>query len=89
MEYVKRGNLRHFIQRYKEKGNSIHEQLLIFLFFQLISVLNYCCNQKIIHGDIKSENILLTESCIIKLAGFGISKILSSQNYECDTASTH
>jgi serine/threonine-protein kinase len=62
--------------------------LLISLFSQLISALKYCYDQKIIHGDIKSENILITDSNIVKLADFGISQILPNQDSECNPAST-
>lgn len=42
---------------------------------QLISGVKYLHNKGIIHGDIKSENILLYDDNTIKLTDFGISKV--------------
>jgi serine/threonine protein kinase len=88
MEIIRGGNLRKFVEKYKKEDKIIPETLLIFIFSQLISALKYCFDQKIIHGDIKSENILINDSNVVKLADFGISKVLPSHDFECDPAST-
>jgi serine/threonine protein kinase len=58
MEFVEGGNLRKLLEKYKDEGKTIPEDLLIFIFSQLISALKYCYDNNIIHGDIKSENII-------------------------------
>ena len=38
--------------------------------------LDYCHNKNIVHRDLKPDNILLTETGIIKLCDFGGSKVI-------------
>jgi serine/threonine protein kinase len=35
----------------------------------------------VLHRDLKSHNILITEGYIAKLADFGLAKLLNSSNY--------
>jgi len=47
-------------------------------FVQLCLSLDYVHSRKILHRDIKSQNIFLTKSNTVKLGDFGISKVLES-----------
>lgn len=49
-----------------------------WIMFQLFSVLNYLHTNHIVHRDIKSANILITNSCNIKLADFGLSRVINN-----------
>lgn len=46
--------------------------LSIFL-FQIVSAVQYCHQKKIIHRDLKAENLLLDSDMNIKIADFGFS----------------
>jgi len=42
-------------------------------FSQILSAVNYCHNNRVVHRDLKSENLLLDAEGNIKLADFGFS----------------
>lgn len=45
-----------------------------------LEYLHYDCSPKIIHRDVKSNNILLTEKLLAKVADFGISKLAPDED---------
>ncbi|KAH9811414.1 kinase-like domain-containing protein [Melampsora americana] len=69
LEFASQGSLDRLIDR---TNISMKETRRIIL--DLGSALDYIHNKKIIHRDIKSENILLTSNHQIKLADFGLAK---------------
>jgi Serine/threonine protein kinase len=75
MEYVSGGSLRHLLNKF----GKFEEPMAALYIFQVLKGLMYLHQQGIIHRDIKSANILVTQDGIIKLSDFGASKKLKSE----------
>lgn len=88
MELLKGGDLKQFIEEYKQQCKSIPEILILKIFSQLVSALKYLVEKKIIHRDIKPGNILYSKVGIVKLADFGLAKILPDRQIELEHGSS-
>ena len=76
MEYADGGDLTNQIKKYKNENKKIEEDLIWYWFLQICQGIRYMHSKKIIHRDIKCQNIFLTKENIVKLGDFGISKVL-------------
>lgn len=73
MEYMNGGNLYQFINDRKECNEIIEAEDIKSILFQILSALNHIHQvESIFHRDMKPENILITDSLIVKLADFGL-----------------
>ena len=54
------------------------ENQVLDWFVQLSLALKHVHDRKILHRDIKSQNVFLTKSGIVKLGDFGIARVLNS-----------
>jgi NIMA (never in mitosis gene a)-related kinase len=82
MELIETGNLSSLIEQHVQEQKFIPEELILKYFSQLISVLKYCFDKRIIHRDIKPDNILYLKSNVVKLADFGISRVVQKNKKE-------
>ena len=73
MEYINGGNLFSFVK----KRRKLSEKTAKYLFKQIILGIQHIHSHKIVHRDIKLENILIDLNNNIKICDFGIGKILS------------
>ena len=76
MEYAKFGDLEYF-QRILNKKRYFSETLLVYIAKQVLDGLYYLHKSKIVHMDIKPQNILIDDKLMIKLTDFSNSFILS------------
>ncbi|BCL78193.1 protein kinase [Ktedonobacteria bacterium brp13] len=74
MEYARHGSLRH---RYPE-GQRLRPQLILLYVQQIASALQYAHNHRLIHRDVKPENILLGAHNEILLSDFSLVTVAHS-----------
>ncbi|KAL4372144.1 hypothetical protein AHAS_Ahas06G0236400 [Arachis hypogaea] len=77
--YVHPGSVNKFI---REHCGVMTESVVRNFTRNILSGLAYLHSTKTIHRDIKGANLLVNESGIVKLADFGMAKILSGNSYE-------
>ena len=65
MEYVEKGDL----LEYLNSKDDIPEDEIRRLFQQLVLSVGYCHKEKVVHRDIKCENILLDNKGRLKITG--------------------
>ncbi|EAR89639.2 Serine/Threonine kinase domain protein (macronuclear) [Tetrahymena thermophila SB210] len=72
-EYLEGGDLREYLD--KQPGQCVDEEVARKIFLQLFNAIQYCHREKIIHRDLKLENIMFTSKNydVIKVVDFGIS----------------
>lgn len=76
MDYCDGGDLYSRIN--KQRGQPFPEDQILDWFVQLCLAVKHVHDRKILHRDIKSQNIFLTKSGRVKLGDFGIARVLSS-----------
>ncbi len=64
-------DLKKFIDRHK-KG--LPPELVKSFLYQILAALNYCHAHRVIHRDLKPQNILIDKNGILKLADFGLAR---------------
>src|SRR5262249_3780830 len=74
MEYVDGSNLRHRL-----KAGRIDPQEALRIAGEVCDALQYAHEAGIVHRDIKPENVLLDKRGRVKIADFGIAKILTGK----------
>lgn len=61
-----------------QRGNLLPEDQILNWFVQLCLALKHVHDRKILHRDIKSQNVFLTKKGVVKLGDFGIARVLNS-----------
>lgn len=84
MEFASGGELRGYVERHASLGE---EEARIF-FKQIVRAVHYIHSKKIIHRDLKLENILLDSSKRCKIVDFGLSDYVSSKERTVTDAGT-
>ena len=56
-----------------------------FIYYQIVNAIQYLHEHKIVHRDMKPENIMLTKDMIVKIGDFGLSKYFKSTKVKMQT----
>uniref|UniRef100_A0A8C7TPH7 non-specific serine/threonine protein kinase n=1 Tax=Oncorhynchus mykiss TaxID=8022 RepID=A0A8C7TPH7_ONCMY len=71
MEFCGAGSITDLIKN--TKGNSLKEEWTAYICREILRGLTHLHQHKVIHRDIKGQNVLLTENAEVKLVDFGVS----------------
>uniref|UniRef100_A0A671T4G2 non-specific serine/threonine protein kinase n=1 Tax=Sinocyclocheilus anshuiensis TaxID=1608454 RepID=A0A671T4G2_9TELE len=71
MEFCGAGSVTDLIKN--TKGNSLREDWAAYISREILRGLTHLHHHKVIHRDIKGQNVLLTENAEVKLVDFGVS----------------
>lgn len=74
------GDLAYHVKKMRSKGENFSENNVMQWFVQLCMALEYIHRRKILHRDLKTQNVFLTHNNTLKLGDFGISKVLENTN---------
>uniref|UniRef100_A0A1A8MNH9 Serine/threonine-protein kinase Nek4 n=2 Tax=Nothobranchius pienaari TaxID=704102 RepID=A0A1A8MNH9_9TELE len=83
MGFCEGGDLYHRLKQ--QKGALLPEKQVVEWFVQIAMALQYLHERNILHRDLKTQNIFLTKTNIIKVGDLGIARVLENQS---DMAST-
>ena len=79
MEYADGGDLAQRVAAAKKRGAApISESEALNYFLQICLALKHVHSKRILHRDLKTQNVFLTKSGIVKVGDFGIAKALTS-----------
>ena len=83
MDYADGGDIQSKIKdKYKnKKGDKLEyflEENILNWFTQICLALKHCHDRKILHRDLKAQNVFLTKRNLVKLGDFGIARVLST-----------
>lgn len=85
MGYCELGDLYTHLKNQSKLAEYLSETKIVEWFVQITMALQYLHNRQILHRDLKTQNIFLTKSKIIKIGDLGIARVLENN---CDMATT-
>jgi NIMA (never in mitosis gene a)-related kinase len=76
MEYAEGGDLAQRINTAKTQRSSFSEETILDWVTQICLAMKHIHDRKIIHRDIKAQNVFLAKDSSIRLGDFGVARIL-------------
>lgn len=85
MDYAEGGDLAKKISEMAKKNVFFAENQILDWFTQICLALKHVHDRKILHRDLKNQNIFLTKDNTVKLGDFGIARVLSNTREKAKT----
>ena len=87
MEYADAGDMHVHIKRQREEIQAFFSEVQVRNWLvQIALALQYLHKLRVMHRDIKTQNIFMTSASLLKLGDFGVSKVLSPDKEFTETA---
>lgn len=84
MEFVDGSTLRDLV-----KAGQLSPEHALSIVPHLCDALQYAHDQRVVHRDIKPENILISSQGVVKIADFGLSRIIGNETQQPMLTGTH
>lgn len=75
MEYANSGDLSHRLRHMRDKDQMFQEEVILKILTQMCLGIQALHSLRIMHRDLKSANIFLTDDNIVKVGDLNVSKI--------------
>lgn len=82
MDYADGGDIYTKIAKQKQIGKGFSENQILDWFVQICLAIKHMHDRKILHRDLKTQNVFLTSKGEVKIGDFGISRVLQ-HTYDC------
>ena len=86
MDYADGGDMYTKIANQKKLGKGMPENQILDWFVQMALAIKHIHDRKILHRDLKTQNIFMTSSNEIKIGDFGIARVLQHTYDHAQTA---
>jgi len=85
MDWCQEGDLYNIMKK-RGKTNPFPESTILDWFVQICLAVKHVHDRKILHRDLKTQNIFVASSGLLKLGDFGVAKVLNGTNVMTSTA---